>query len=275
MQPGFKWKARDYGLRDCDATGAKLTIDHAKGWVVLVNDRKVRPGKRAVPIAASPDEAIAIGFKRRKHKAVRHYHLRCLPSDFPAYTFERTRKGGNREWSQQLGSRYGAIFDSNGAPIWWTKAGGEPDNIEILADGTIAYAPVEQAADQVGDYDVRNLRGRLLHHFTGAGNTTVDVHDLRLLPNGDYMMGAQAFYRADTSAYNGVSDGRVTGIEIQEYKPNGHLVYKLGFARSHRTRRNSVPLVGRPEPRQPALRHRPLERRRGPRQATCCSPSGT
>ncbi len=33
MQPGFGWKARDYGLRGCETAGTKLRIGHAKRWV--------------------------------------------------------------------------------------------------------------------------------------------------------------------------------------------------------------------------------------------------
>jgi hypothetical protein len=124
----------------------------------------------------------------------------------------------------QLGYGWAAIFDRNGAPVWWYRASGEPDNVQILADGTVAFDPVDQADFQTGDYEIRTLRGRLLRVVRGAGGAAADIHEILLLPNGNYMIGAQAVYPDDATAYGGGPASPVIGIEIQEITPDGDLV---------------------------------------------------
>jgi hypothetical protein len=124
----------------------------------------------------------------------------------------------------QLGQHYAAVFDRDGVPVWWYRAAGEPDNFQILSDGTIAYDPVDEITFQTGDYEIRTLRGRLLRVVRGANGATADIHEIQLLPNGDYLIGAQVEYEADTTAYGGSASSRVIGIEIQEITPAGDLV---------------------------------------------------
>lgn len=225
LQPtAFDESVRDYALRGCDAEGAALGIQPASGWKVFVDGQKLTRSTTSVPITASANEAIVVGLQKRG-KNVKNYHLRCLPDDFPAYTFIRERDGGPRMFSQQLGAHYGAIFSSDGVPLWWVHANGEPDNIAVMDDGTMTWAPVNARLAQVGDYEVRTLENKLIQRFKGIGDSEIDVHDIRLLPNGNYLMGAQVHYPADTSAYNGQTKARVTGIEIQEVTPKGKLVW--------------------------------------------------
>ena len=125
----------------------------------------------------------------------------------------------------QLGWRYAAIFDRNGVPVWWYRASGEPDNFQVLPDGTVAFDPVDEASFQTGDYEIRTLKGRLIRVVRGAGGATADIHEIQLLPNGNYLIGAQVEYQADTTAFGGSADSTVIGIEIQELTPDGDLVW--------------------------------------------------
>ena len=58
----------------------------------------------------------------------------------------------------------------------------------------------------------------------GAGGATADIHEIQLLPNGNYLIGAQVEYQADATAYGGSPTSTVIGIEIQEVTPDGDLV---------------------------------------------------
>ena len=93
-----------------------------------------------------------------------------------------------------------------------------------MTDGTIAFDPVDQASLQTGDYEIRTLRGRLLRVVRGAGGATADIHEIQLLPNGNYLIGAQVEYQDDVTAYGGSPSSTVIGIEIQEITPDGDLV---------------------------------------------------
>jgi hypothetical protein len=231
MQPDFDWRARDYALRGCDADPPlELSVRGAKGWTASVGvgplpPGPLPPGNSGVQPDVSAGEAVTVAFKKRGRKSVRRYHLRCLPDDFPGYKFERESKGGPRMFSIQLGERYGAVFDRFGAPLWWVQAKGEPTNISVLADGTMTWSPVDELAMQVADLEVRTIRNKLLHRFSGAPGSIADVHELLLLPNGNYMFGAQVTYNDDASEFGGSPNSEVIGIEIQEFTPNGKEVW--------------------------------------------------
>jgi hypothetical protein len=225
LEPGFSWGARDYVVRGCeDEQPLRLKVRGARGWRTAINDGAPRSGDRTKQIRATTGETTTVRFGKARKKKSRAFHVRCLPDDFPAYSFSREREGGPKFFSLQLGGRYGAIFDGNGVPIWWIQATGEPDNISVLADGTMTWVPVAQATLQVGDIEIRTLRGRLLHRFGGAPGTVADIHDLLLEPNGNYLLGAQVTYTDDVTAFGGQADSEVIGIEIQEFTPDGDLV---------------------------------------------------
>lgn len=225
MQPSFSWRAQDYALRRCGNRAVPIRIRGAKGWRTAVGDGKLRRGSYRKRVRLEAGERMLIRMKRGR-ATPRRYHVRCLPKDFPGYRFERRRGGGPRLFSIQLGRRYGAIFDRRGAPVWWVKAEGEPTNIGVLPDGTMTWSPVDAIAAQVADLEVRTIRNRLLHRFPGAPGTKADIHELLLLPNGNYMFGAQVIYEDDVSAHGGTESSEVIGIEIQEYSPGGDLVWR-------------------------------------------------
>jgi hypothetical protein len=59
-----------------------------------------------------------------------------------------------------------------------------------------------------------------------AGGLATDIHELQLLPNGDYLIGAIIRKpHQDTSAYGGSSDATVNTYQIQELTPSGQLVW--------------------------------------------------
>ena len=93
-----------------------------------------------------------------------------------------------------------------------------------------------------------------------VGGPTTDIHDLQLLPNGNYLVGGQVIkHHVDTSAYGGSSDADIMGFEIQEVTPGGQLVWKwdsldhIGLAQTPMT------LLEPGRPTAPALRHPALE----------------
>ena len=54
------------------------------------------------------------------------YHVRCLPNDFPTYTFTRYGPVSPKYFSVDRVSprdrRYAIIFNNHGVPIWWIHA---------------------------------------------------------------------------------------------------------------------------------------------------------
>jgi len=59
-----------------------------------------------------------------------------------------------------------------------------------------------------------------------VGGLATDIHELQLLPNGNYLLGGQVQKHVDASQYGGSSNATVTGDQIQQVTPEGQLVWK-------------------------------------------------
>lgn len=227
LDPGFGFGKSDFAAR-CADLPLSLEIDGAKGWESRVGNGRYSSGNFDVQDAGT---SAVVSFRKRssrkgKGAKVSRFHVRCLPSDFPAYEFDRTRAGGPKLFTMQLVNRYAAIFNRDGIPVWWYRASGQPDNVEVLRNGTVAFAPVDAIQAQSADYEIHDLEGRLLRTVTGGGGEIADIHELLLLPNGNFMLGTSTQRSGvDTSAYGGSADGTVLGIDIQEITPKGKVVW--------------------------------------------------
>ena len=227
IQPRFKPAVHTYAAR-CDGPALDLRIDGARGWTTTAPGRHARRGDLSIHARLDPGQPLMVTFTRKDGKA-RRYHLRCLPDDFPAYRFHRLESGGPRLFMIQLQNYYATIIDRNGVPVWWRQADGYPDDAKVLPDGTISWDSVTAGAAQTGRFDVLTLTGKAIRVVGNSDN--VDVHDLQLLPNGDYMIGEQQ-YRAglDLTAYGGSAYGAVADIEIQRLTPDGDVRWRWNSA---------------------------------------------
>jgi hypothetical protein len=226
LAPHFAFSRHDYAIR-CNGRSAHVAVTGAPRWQAKVSTGRYRRGSFTARRAIGIGDALTIALRRGRQGHVHRYHLRCLPLDFPAYTFHRRHAGGPHLFAMQLPDQYAAIFDRHGVPVWWYKASGEPDNVEVLPDGTVAFDPVPHSIDQTGDYEIRRLNGRLVSVVRAQGGARVDVHELLLLPNGHYLLGRQVVYGpVDASPYGGSAAADAIGIEVQEITTGGHVVWK-------------------------------------------------
>jgi Arylsulfotransferase (ASST) len=127
-----------------------------------------------------------------------------------------------------MNNDYAAIFDRHGVPIWWYKAKALPINAELLPDGTLAWAPVNWQPYRLlgGGYEIHRLNGRLVRVVKAAGGPT-EIHELLLLPNGNYLLGTIVRKRhKDASPFGGSADATVRGFQLQELTPKGKLVWR-------------------------------------------------
>jgi hypothetical protein len=227
LDPGFDWTVSDYVVR-CNDDGVILDLTLPGDWEVRLNAGDYRSSGNdlfvRVPLAAG--KAFRATFRRPGHDA-HVFHVRCLPTDFPEYHFSRTATGGPKFFIIQMNTgNYVAIFNRDGVPVWWFKAEGAADNAQLLPDGTLAWDPVDQASLQSGRYRLHTLTGRFLRIVQAVGGHPTDIHELLLLPNGNYLLGAQVKQdHVDASAYGGSSDATVIHFQIQEVTPEGKLVW--------------------------------------------------
>ena len=222
LRPGFDWKARDY-VTSCAGDSLTLEVDGRKGWRTKLPGANPARGDVRFTTEREPGQSVDITFKRKRDGMARHFHVRCLPADFPQWTFDRKRRGGAKLFMVQLPGFYAAIFDRDGVPVWWEKADNGPTDAKVLADGTISWNSSESGAVVTGAWDIRSLSGRLIRSI--GTNDQTDVHDLQLLPNGNYVIAQQTFRSGvDTTEFGGAVDAALLGYDIDEVTPDGDVV---------------------------------------------------
>ena len=114
--------------------------------------------------------------------------------------------------------RFAIVFDSYGAPVWWYRVPARSPR--VLADGTVLWFDLPSYR-----WEVHRLDGSLVRTLDAVG-PAADVHDLQLLGNGDYLVGAYVNQsHVDTSAYGGSSDATVTNAELQQVSSDGQLLW--------------------------------------------------
>lgn len=224
LSPSFAFNRSDYVIR-CAGGPTTVEVESPTGWRGAVRGGNLRAGSFSVPLPLRPNRAFTVRF-RKGDGAIKRFHVRCLPADFPEYQFTGHWTGGPRLVVAQMRSRYAAAFDRNGAPVWWYKTPeGSPNDAELLADGTFSYAPVEGISFR--RFQIRSLSGRSLRSIEAAGDTSTDIHDLILLPNGNYLVGAHRLVRGvDTARFGGSVNSTIDTAQLQEQTPSGRLVWK-------------------------------------------------
>lgn len=230
LYPSFSAGVTDYVSRCEPGRPLHLSIHPPAGARVTLGRRA--PVTRAVRATLNmrSGQAVVVRIASR-HRTVAYY-VRCLKRDFPGWTAER--HGVPRaKWYivtptlGPKGSRYVAVFDRNGVPVWWMRLKVKPMDAKLLPDGNLAWSVFTntQYASHSVPYEERRLDGRRVRTIAAVGAET-DSHDLQVLPNGNYLVVSYVPRDGvDLSAYGGPSQATVVDAEVQEVTPRGKRVW--------------------------------------------------
>jgi hypothetical protein len=197
------------------------------GSEVAVAGQPSRTGSysQEVPLSAGEDFEVDV-----TGTGAGSYHVRCLPTNFPTWTFDRSGTP-TQQWTllalSKGNARYVTFVDANGTPVWWLPHTRVPLDASLLPDDTVAFARSEATPFGTGDtaYEIHRLDGSLIRTVQTVGSVT-DHHELRQLANGNYLL---LTYRprqpVDLTAFGGPADAKVLDSEIQEVTPDGALVW--------------------------------------------------
>lgn len=223
--PGFDRSISDYVVR-CNGSPLNVSVGSDPSTLVSVDNSAFRSGQWSQPVSLSTGQKFQIRVKQGA--LIQPYYVRCLPSDFPTYTYTRdgnptpslfavTPDFGN---SAGQSAQYLAIFNSTGVPIWWFKAPYLPNDAKVLADSTVAYWSSGE-----GRYKILGLNGQAIRNVGVVGAYT-DLHELQRLDNGDYLVEAYVVRdHVDLSAFGGPANTQVIDDLIQEVTPGGQAVW--------------------------------------------------
>ncbi len=221
FSPDYSPDVHDYVV-PCKDRPVTVAAHVSGGWRVKIDGLPYQKGDFSEVVPLSAGQAVTVT-ERRNQSQIYRYYVRCLPKDFPNYTFARYGPVSPKYFTVNNGlappdHRYGMIFNNRGVPVWWHRAVAK--DIRVLADGTLLWSDAAPWG-----YEVHRLDGSLVRTLNGVGRTAND-HDLRFLGNGDYLIGAYVpSDHVDTSAYGGSSDATVTNTELQQVSADGQLVW--------------------------------------------------
>lgn len=226
LYPEFSASADDYVTR-CDDDPVDVDVAAPPGTEVAVADAGARSGRFAESVPLATGDAFTLTVTGEQAGT---YHVRCLPTDFPDWTYSRAGQP-SQQWTMLALSkgvaRYVTFVDENATPVWWLSHARTPLDAKLLSDGNVAFARGEATPFGQDDtaYEIHALDGSLLRTLVTVGSDT-DHHDLQELPNGNYLM---MTYRprdhVDLSAHGGPADATVLDAELQEVTPAGALVW--------------------------------------------------
>jgi outer membrane protein assembly factor BamB len=230
--PTFSSSITDYVTRCSPPNPVQVSINAPAGDMVAIDNGPPQTGAFTQNVNLTPGQEFQIA--STESGVTSTYYVRCLPSDFPA--FSATRNGSPQAgWyvvapnlypaPAGVSWQYVAIFDTNGVPLWWMKSSGKtiPADAKLLPDGDIvwthAYGFGGAGAEE------HQLDGTLVRTINTVG-APLDHHDILMLANGDYLAGT-TFTRTgvNMSSCGGSTSGPLKDFALQELTPSGSLVW--------------------------------------------------
>jgi hypothetical protein len=230
LSPAFNTGVSDY-VSTCDASRPlRLAISAPAGTTVSVDGKSPRSGQFSVKSNAGQGESTLFVVHGAGGKA--RYHVRCRPSNFPRWKFERFGTP-QAQWSLispvgNTSGRYLIFVDSHGVPVWWRRMSVAPFNSLLLPDGNLAWTrwyqdPFGERAS--GAWEVHRLDGTPVRTLKTIGSPT-DTHDMEPLSNGHYLLDTYRVRKGvNLVPYGGPANSKVVDGEIQEIAPDGTRVW--------------------------------------------------
>jgi Arylsulfotransferase (ASST) len=223
--PGYDPQVHDYVVR-CENRGVAVHSHAVPPWRVAVGDHPFRSGDHDVFVPLRTGREFTVTIQQTGSQQFYRYYVRCLPSNFPTYTFTKSGPVSPRFFTADdafapVRQRYAMLFDNNGVPVWWYHL--SVWGPRVLSDGRILWF---HSNGQDSRFEVRRLDGRIVRRLGAAAGMPLDGHDLQLLPGGGYLIGGHSPQdHVDLSPYGGPSDATVLNTELQEVSPQGKLLW--------------------------------------------------
>jgi hypothetical protein len=226
LYPAFDPSAISRYVVRCEGKRTRIEVVAQHGTKVGIDGHRRRSGRFHAGIPLYPGAATVV--RARNGDGHGRYVIRCLPQDFPEYTFKRLG-GPTPRWELMTVGSYAVIFDRNGVPAWWLSSPRGVNDGKLLPDGNLAWwtngtvGPF--GSDPAAVYQEFGLDGSVKNTIRAVGLNT-DLHDMQQLPNGDHLVLSYSHRsHVDLSAYGQGSDATVLDAVIQRVDPDGNVVW--------------------------------------------------
>jgi hypothetical protein len=236
LRPAFSPSIYDYAVV-CSPETNTLTLDMtavAEGAVSLSQPSTTAWAPSASTTVSLTESQAAVVLARDATGFTQQYWIRCLPHDFPLLVARAHPTVGSATPGWYLignlfvaagSGPYAMIIDANGTPIWYhrmTSDQGNPTIVTPLPDSTVGMTTTSNPS--IGTL-------YLLNTWTTQPINTVgiplDNHELRLLPNGDFMLLSYPMLTGVnlTGLKDYGSNSTILDCAVQEVDPQGNLVW--------------------------------------------------
>ena len=153
-----------------------------------------------------------------------------LPAGFPSivsvYDSSRVAEGAlffsNFQFSGKLGDAYLIIATNDGTPLFYRPVTKAAFDFRVQPNGLLTYVD-----NVTRKYYAMDSNYVVVDSFWAGNDETTDVHDLRLLPNGHFVLLTNDTLTEDLShvVSNGSTDAKLLGNSIQELDQNRNVVF--------------------------------------------------
>ena len=228
LYPAFDEAVTDYVTRCTAGMPVGVSVSAIDGTTLDVDGQGPRSGTYTTHVAIVPGQAFRM--VATTGSAGQTYYVRCLPADFPAWTFQRSGRPQAQWYAIAPATRtdfsafppgvspnYVALFDTNGVPVWWMKASPGPIDFSVLRNGNVAWS----RNDATGDEE-HLLDGSLVRVLAAVG-AGIDIHEFMLLGDGNYLLTTQRTITGTVPCAQ--SEGPIADNGVQEIAPDGSLVW--------------------------------------------------
>ncbi|MGD0527112.1 MAG: arylsulfotransferase family protein, partial [Polyangiaceae bacterium] len=226
LTPAFSPAIHDYYVRCAagrNAVDVTATAD-ADTTVALIQPTTTPPAAaQNLILQLSENQAIVV--RGSSGAQTGDYWVRCLPHDFPRLSMVSHPDAGAPtpgyyligDTSSASGeSSYAMVVDGNGVPVWYstTTNGNQPMNVESLATNAVSFVAFFDytLGETSGQYEIHSLANGPVSFVEPMGEP-LDVHELQLLPNGDYLV---------------LSDPVVSGVDLTGLSSFGPNEWEIG-----------------------------------------------
>ncbi len=197
LVPTFSPDVHDYYVR-CDAGANALTVSMAAsaGASSLLVQPVASPSLPGQTLSVSVTPGQAVVAAATSPAGTTEYWVRCLPADFPPVQWTPHADGGLPTPGYYLVGTaapttgcYAMVLDTHGVPVWYSScapaSGWGVFDVDSVVEGAVSY---DALSDEPAEFEVHQLSPPGTTTVAAAGGLNVDLHDLRLLANGDYLV---------------------------------------------------------------------------------------
>jgi hypothetical protein len=240
LTPAFSPAVHDYFVRCVAGTntlGLSMSPRPGDGVAITAPSTAVSSGHEQVTLAVAENQAIVVAATRGAART--EYWIRCLPHDFPTWTMQAYPDAGTPSPGYYLlGDTYHSVdeggyaiaLDGQGVPVWYhaTLDGNGADNVDVLTQNSISYVGDFDYtfSDFAGSYEIHDLATNGAKKVMPTGSP-LDIHELRPLPNGHYLVIARPIETGVdlTGLGHATASDNMLNCVLQEVDANNNIVW--------------------------------------------------